>query len=102
MAMANGNGNGNGRRPWQWQWLMTMAMEMAIEMATAIAMAMTMATAMMTVMTTDTERVAFSCAGKVQHCDRGDALPPPPGHKGVCIAQRCIIWVPLQRVFSPF
>jgi hypothetical protein len=26
----------------------------------------------------DKGRVAFSCAGDVQHCGRGDTLPPPP------------------------
>ncbi len=47
-------------------------------------------------------RVASSCTGNVQHCGRGNTLPPPPGHKGVCIAQRCAMEVPLQRVSAPF
>ncbi len=45
-------------------------------------------------------RVASSCAGVVQ--GRGNTLPPPPGHKGVCIAQNCAMGVQLQRVSTPF
>jgi hypothetical protein len=33
---------------------------------------------------------------------QGQCLASPPGHKGVCIAQRCAMGMPLQRVFAPF
>jgi hypothetical protein len=84
--------------------VMATAMTMATEMATAIAMTMATATATMTLSLQRHHqgRVISSCASNVQCCGRGDALPPPSGHKGVCISQRCAMGVPLQRVFAPF
>ncbi len=46
----------------------------------------------------DKGRVASSCASNVQRCGRVH----PHGHKGVCICQRCIMGVTLQRLFAPF
>jgi hypothetical protein len=50
----------------------------------------------------DKGRVASSCAGGVQHCGRGNTLPPPPWTQIICIHQRCIMGVTLLRVFPPF
>ncbi len=50
----------------------------------------------------DKGRVASSCASNVQHCGRGNTLPPPPWAQGKCIHQRCVIGVTLLRVFAPF
>ncbi len=79
-------------------------MATAMVTATVMAMAMAMATATMTLLSQWLMhgRVASSYAVNVQCCGRGDALPPPPGHKGVCIAQGCTMGVPLQRLFAPF
>jgi hypothetical protein len=33
---------------------------------------------------------------------QGHYLASPPGRKGKCIAQRCAMGVPLQKVFAPF
>ncbi len=104
--MADGNGNGDSRWQRQRRWPMAMAMAtaaaMATETATAIAMATATETAMMMLLSRQLTqgRVASSCAGNVQ--GKGDALPPPPGHKGVCIAQRYAMGVPMQRVSAPF
>jgi hypothetical protein len=83
---------------------MVMSMATTTEMTMAIPMATATATAMMMLSSQQLTqgRVASSCTGNVQCCGRGIALPPPPGHKGVCIAQRCAMGVPLQRVFAPF
>jgi hypothetical protein len=56
------------------------------------------------VMTTDTlEGCLFMC-WQCAVLWKGQCLasPPAPGHKGVCIAQRYAMGVPLQRLFAPF
>ncbi len=124
MADSNGNCNGNGdggsngnrdgqlQQQWQllmaWQWQRPMAMAKTTATATETATTIAMATAMtMVPMTLSSQQltqgmVASLCAGDVQHCGRGDALSPPPGHKGVWIVQSFAMEVPLQRLFAPF
>jgi hypothetical protein len=106
MVMANCNRNGNGRWQWQWQWptASAMATATATETAAAITMATVTAKVMITLLSQRLTqgRVTSLCASNVQCCGRGNALPSPPGHKGVCIAQCCAMGVPLQRVFAPF
>ncbi len=79
-----------------------MAKAMATKMAIAITMVTSTEKAMMMLLSRQLTqgRVASSCAGLVQ--GRGNTLPPPPGHKGVCIAQNCAMGVQLQRVSTPF
>jgi hypothetical protein len=105
VAMSNGNGDDNGRRRRQQQWGTATATAMAtatevitaIEISTAIAMA------------TATARATMTKGGLPLHvpamCSAMAGVTPclhPHGHKGVCIHQRCIIGVTLQRVFAPF
>ncbi len=100
-AMVNGNRNRNGQwqRRRQWATATTTAMEsaMAMEMATAIAMATSMARATMIKGRLPLHVPAMcSAVAGVTHCLH------PHGHKGVCIHQRCIMGVTLQRVFALF
>jgi len=76
MAGSNGNGKGNGNKDSNGDHMVT-----STEKAT-----MTLLSRQLTHW-----RVASSCDGNVQ--GMGNALPPPPAHKGVCIAQNCAMGV---------
>ncbi len=100
-AMVDGNRNGNGQRQQQWQLAMatTTGTELATVTETAMAIAMAMATA----------RATMTIGGLPLHvpamCSTVTGATPyvhPHVHKGVCIHQRCITGVTLQRVFAPF
>jgi hypothetical protein len=111
-AMADSNGR------WQWQWQWPMVTEMAMAMADGDGNGNGNSNRdgnsncnhndhsngnddVVVTMTDTREGCLFMC----QQCagtGRGNALPPSPGHKGVCIVQRCAMGVPLQRVFAPF
>jgi hypothetical protein len=109
VAMVDGNRNSNSRWQRQWQWVTAMAtastmatatgMESAtvVEMVTAIAMATAKARATMTKggLPLHVQAMCSTVAGAT-HCLH------PHRHKGVCIHQRCIMGVMLQKVFAPF
>jgi hypothetical protein len=126
-AMVDGDWDSNGLQQGQGRWVATMAMAMATATGTTMAMAMTMATAMATVMVTEssmvtvtkmemaiviataTARATMTKGGLPFHvlamCSTVAGATPclhPHGHKGVCIHQRCIIGVTLQKGFAPF
>ncbi len=80
-------------------------------MSTAMAtvMAMAMVTAMVIAMATSTAMAIMMKGGLPLHvpamCNIMAGATPclhPPGHKGKCIHQRCIMGVTLLRVFVPF
>jgi hypothetical protein len=101
MVMVDGNRNVNCQRRWQRQWATAAAIAMELASATETAMAIALATA--TARATMTKgglplHVVAICSAVVgaTHCLH------PLRHKGVCIHQRCIMGVTLQRVFAPF
>ncbi len=50
----------------------------------------------------DDGRVAFSCAGNVQRCGRGNTLSPPPWKQRKVHSPVLVMEVTLLRVFAPF
>jgi hypothetical protein len=99
--MVDGNRNGNGQQQWQRRWATAKAT------ATGMATAMEMVTAI--VLATATARATMTKGGLPLHvpamCSAVAWATPclhPHGHKGVCIHQRCVMGVMLQRVFAPF
>ncbi len=97
VAMCDGNGKGNGWWKLQGQWAMATATATEMETAMAITMVAATATATMTKggLPLHVPEMCSFVAG---------ATPclPSHGHKGVCIHQRCVMGVTLQRVFAPF
>ncbi len=76
---------------------MTTATGTAMETATAIVMAMAMARATMT-----KGRLPLHVPAMCSAVAGATPCLHPHGHKGVCIHQRCVMGVTLQRVFAPF
>ncbi len=106
-AIADGNGNGNGQWQLQRQWTPVMAMAAATETAMTITIAMAKATVAATMMLSSQQLTQGGlplCVPAMCSAVAGatPCLPPPPGHKGVSIAQHCAMGVPLQRVFASF
>ncbi len=66
MAMADGNGDGQ----WLWQWRRRQSWRRKWQRQSQWQPPRKG--------DNDKERVTSSCAGNVQHCGRGDTLPPPP------------------------
>ncbi len=80
-----------------------MVTAMAMESATTMEMAMAIA------MVTAMARATMTKGGLPLHvppmCSAVAVATPclhPHGHKGVCIHQRCVMGVTLERVFAPF
>ncbi len=80
---------------------LAMAMKMATVTATEMAIAIAMATAMATATMTK-GGLPLHVPAMCSTVAWATLCLHPHGHKGVCIHQRCVMGVTLQRVFAPF
>jgi hypothetical protein len=98
-AIGNGNCNGNGQQRWQWAMATGTAMEWVMVTETGTAIAMVTAMVRATMLKGGLPLYVLAMCSAV-----AGATPclHPHRHKGVCIHQRCIMGVMLQRVFAPF